>query len=244
VVEKVTIQFPGSSEPVVIKRDVLLSEESTCVSEEDFFKEPVYGVESANIGLESFDCDVHYSVEKFFGNEKDNEAPPAGKIKVGLAGFLNPEVTFSDGSKAKNDVNAVFASPYVKGKIKEFNDYYITQKGFKPLIQDDLKTLKMDIAQILSKIVNSTLIDKIQIKFFDGAAIYGAFTYLLGNVIAKDKVLLAPQIPFCIVYTKTDENGKKRVLARRFLVVGCYSKRITDRNAHAQSGGKEIGTVK
>jgi hypothetical protein len=181
------------------------------------------------------------TLEKFFGNKKDTEAPPAGKLKISP---LGREVTFPDGSKVKNDVNIVFTSPYVKEKIKVFNDYYITKKGFQPLTQDDLKTLKLDITQVLSKILTISTIDKLQIKFFDEAAIYGPFTHLFGNVIAKDKVLNIPHLPFCIVYTKVNENGKKRVMARRFLVVGVFTKNISEFNAKQDSGGREIGTIK
>jgi hypothetical protein len=46
------------------------------------------------------------------------------------------------------------------------------------------------------------------------------------------------------VYTHTNEKGEKRVIARRFLVVGFWFKNITKGHAMAGSGGKEIGTVR
>jgi hypothetical protein len=52
------------------------------------------------------------------------------------------------------------------------------------------------------------------------------------------------EAPFCITYVKENANGEKRVLVRRFLVVGIFSSIITENHSKAGSGGKEIGTVK
>jgi hypothetical protein len=87
-------------------------------------KEMVYGAESVSINPDTLECDVHYSIEKFFGNRKDTDAPPAGKMRVKLLG-MGTEVVFADGSQAKNDINSIFTSPYVKSKIEEFNNYII-----------------------------------------------------------------------------------------------------------------------
>jgi hypothetical protein len=248
MIDKVTLNVPGWSEPVVITPP-----------REDYFKKPVYGVESVDLGLESFDCDVKYSMEKFFGNKKDKEAPGAGQMRIQMLGF-GIGVVFEDGSKAKNDINAIFTSPYVKQKIKEFNDYYIGQKGYQPFTQEDASKLKTDVAQILRKFFSYNLFTKVQIKFFDGAAIYGMFSHFIGKeldrIVGSDngsdggpKALLGAVklnriIPYCIVYTHTNEKGEKRVFVKRFLVSGIYSKNINKITSHAGSGGKDIGTVK
>jgi hypothetical protein len=209
-----------------------------------WFNKPVYGVESVEIGSESLDCDVHYSMEKFFGNKKDGEAPAAGKMKIRRLGY-GSEVVFSDGSVAKNELRTIFSSPYVKQKIKEFDDYYIGKNGYGQFTPEDQKTFKIDLAQHFRKIfttstMGSPLIQGVQIKWFGKTAIYGLFGRLLGKGFNSG---LPGQAPFCIVYTKKNEKGEKRVIVRRFLVVGIFSKKITEGHSKAGSGGKEIGTV-
>jgi hypothetical protein len=246
-----------NGEKVGIKGEFSL-EDLGVVSDESWITTPIFGAESVTIDGKTIDHDVHYSLEKFFGNNKENGAPPAGKMKISAFGY-GTGVAFSDGSKAENDVNAIFTSPYVKGKINEFNDYYIKQKGFQPFTQQDANTLRTDVAQILRKVFQYNFVNKVQIKFFKGTAVYGLFDHLLGTAV--DKLLGSKGgaegglkglfintftnrgVPFCIVYTKED-NGKKRVFVRRFLVVGIWSKRITEGHAKAASGGKEIGTVR
>jgi hypothetical protein len=235
------------------------ADDSESKSTEGWFKTPFYGIESLSISQDAVDFNVNYSLEKFIGNKQDKGAPPAGKMRVKFLG-MGSEVVFSDGTTAKNDVNAIFTSPYIKEKIKEFNDYYINQKGYQPFTQEDARTLKMDAAQILRKFYTFNFMNHVEIKIFDGTAIYGIFSHLLGKAIDKllgsdggseggpknifIRSLMNYGIPFCIVYTHTDEKGQKRVIARRFLVVGVFSKKITDKHAMKKSGGKEIGTVK
>jgi hypothetical protein len=236
--------------------------ESTTQTDEDDFKswskESVYGIESVSIDQKSMECDVKYSVEKFFGNKKDKSAPPAGKMRITWLGN-GTKVVFADGSTEKNDVNAIFSSPYIKSKIEEFNNYYIKEKGYQPFTQEDAKTFKMDIAQILRKVLTISLVNKTTIRFFNGTAIYGLFDHIIGT--ALDKIFNAPGgaeggvkslifgtpintwIPFCIVYTHTDESGKKRVIVKRFLYSGVFTKNISKIVANSRSGGKEIGTV-
>jgi hypothetical protein len=249
---KVTFTLPDGR--AVSIEDIIKSMESTTNSEVDdddgsFMKKPVYGVESVSIDPKTMECDVKYSVEKFFGNKKDDSAPPAGKMRIKWLG-VGTEVVFQDGSEAKNDVNDIFTSPYIKSKIQEFNDYYINQKGYQPFTQEDAKNLKTDVAQILREFFTLTWVNKVQIKFFNGTAIYGLFGYFLGPVLDKlfgspggaeggpkalfISTLLNRGVPFCIVYTHTDEQGKKRVIVRRFLVVGIYSNNITA--GHAKWG--------
>jgi hypothetical protein len=234
------------------------TEAEDAMSTESWMREPVYDVESVSIDPKTMDCNVQYSVEKFLGNKKDPGAPPAGKMRIQLLGY-GTGVVFSDGSKAKNDVNAIFTSPYIKNKIKEFNDYYINQKGYQPFTQEDARTLRTDVAQILRKIFSLNIVNKVEIKFFDRTAIYGLFSHFLGKALDKAsdanggaeggvKSLLFPtqmngRIPYCIVYTHMNEKGEKRVIVKRFLVSGIFSKNITKGAAQRRSGGKEIGTV-
>jgi hypothetical protein len=118
----------------------------------------------------------------------------------------------------------------------------------------------MDVAQIIRKLYTFNLVNKLEIKIFDKTAIYGVFSHLIGKCL--DKVFDSPGgaeaglkallvnsrinnlIPFCIVYTHTDEKGEKKVIVRRFLYAGVYSKNISNMVAKSGSGGKDIGTVK
>jgi hypothetical protein len=86
-------------------------------SDESWIKEPVYGVESVTINAKTMECDAHYSLEKFMGNKADAGAPPVGKMRVQLLG-MGVGVVFSDGSKAKNDVNNILVLHMQKVKFK------------------------------------------------------------------------------------------------------------------------------
>jgi hypothetical protein len=120
------------------------------------------------------------------------------------------------------------------------------KKGYQPFTQEDSKTLKMDITQILRKIFSINIYNSIEIKFFEGTAIYGYFSKKL---IEKIPVLYKSQsmnihIPYCIAYTTNNKKEEKRVIVRKFLFVSIYSKNITKGHSKSGSGGKEIGTVK
>jgi hypothetical protein len=228
-------------------------------STESWVKEPIYGVESVVINPKTMECVAHYSVEKFFGNKKDEGAPLAGKMRIKFLG-AGTEVVFSDGSIAKNDLNEIFKSPYVTAKIQEFNNYYVKEKGYQPFTQEDARTFKFDLAQVLRKIFSYSLTNKVEIKFINGTAMYGLFSNLFGRFL--DKIFGAPGgaegglkqfiipawlnrgVPFCIVYTHTNEKGEKAVMVKRFLYAGVYSKKISQGTAKSGSGGKEIGKVK
>jgi hypothetical protein len=165
----------------------LLSEEQ---SSEAWFKEPSYDVDTIEIDTKSMECFVHYSTEKFFGEKKDKGAPAAGKMKITWFG-LGSKVVFNDGSTVANNMQSIFSSPYVKRKIKEFNDYYIKEKGYRPFTQKDKETFKIDAAQLIRKIYNFSLMQSLQIQWFEGTAIYGLFSQLLGkgidNLIKKQR---------------------------------------------------------
>jgi hypothetical protein len=214
-------------------------------SDNSWIKEPVYGVESVSINPETMECDVKYSMEKFLANKSDKNAPAPGKMKITTIG-MGSEVVFSDGSKAKNNINDVFSSPYIVGKIKEYNDYYIKQKGYQAFTQEDSKTLKLDVTQIISKIMMSTnFTNELEIKFINGTAIYGLFSKYMGKASDKLIGMNGGRIaPFCVVYTHTDEKGKKRVIVRRLLYVSLKMKDLHPLEKINQTGGKEIGTVK
>jgi hypothetical protein len=171
----------------------------TVIDDRSWIKESVYGIESLLIDPKTMDCDAHYSIEKFLGEKKDDNAPAAGKMRITWLG-LGSNVEFTDGSKVKNDMNSVFTSPYVKEKIKEFNNYYINEKGYRPFTSEDQKSFKIDLSQFLRKIYSISLMQKLQIKWFDETAIYGLFSHLLGK--ALDNLL-----------KKESEGGLGRVAA-------------------------------
>jgi hypothetical protein len=208
---------------------------------QSWIKEPVYGIESLLIDPKTMDCNVHYSIEKFLGEKKDDNAPAAGKMKIRLFLPSESDVEFADGSKVKNDTKSIFSSPYVKGKIEEFNDYYINEKGYRAFTSKDQESFKIDLTQLLKKIFSSSS-KKPFIKWFNGTAIYGYFDYFV-KASPNDSEKATVISPYCIAYIREGKDGEKKVFIRRFLLVGLSSK-ISKGQDKWGSGGKEIGTVK
>jgi hypothetical protein len=250
------VPIPGFSQPLIIKSKDYLSNEASIESE---MKECIYGVESITIDKNSFEADVKYSIEKFFGNKNDSGAPKPGKgvLYLGSEDFNYNTVNFLDGSTAKFDVNSIFNSSYVKNLAKEYNEYY-AKKGYKPFTEKDKSSIKLDSAQVLRKLYSNTTRYKLDINFFNNAAIYGIFSsqdlkkitdhYEIPDGSVKKNSENRSFTPYCIVYT-TPEN---KVFVKRFLYIAIqikgrkankYGVRLGRHESRNGSGGKEIGTV-
>jgi hypothetical protein len=169
-------------------------------------------------------------------------------MRVKRLGYSS-KVKFSDGSEADADIDSVFSSPYMKNKIKEFNDYYIGKKGYRAFKQEDRYKFKRDADQILRQIFNHNfLVEKVEIRMFNKTAIYGVFAVLLAKkideLIRQQPALRNVSIPFCICYIRENEKGESRVFIRRILAVSVYSEKMSKYEAKIGTGGKEIGTIR
>jgi hypothetical protein len=177
------------------------------------------------------------TTEELFNKKDDKNAPSTTKGRITLLG-LGFKIKFEDGSKVNATAKDIFSSPFMKAKIKEFNDYYIGKLKYRPFTGNDMKNVKLDVQQILRKIFQLNIMNKVGFKVIDGTGFYGLFSWMLGNV--ADKITDSPHrengilkiimdsfffgttasllsskannsrlsAPYCIVYIKPGEEGK------------------------------------
>jgi hypothetical protein len=121
------------------------------------------------------------SMESLMGNKKDDAAPDTTKCRITVLG-LGFKAKFNDGEEVPADADSMFKSKHMQAKIKEFDDYYIKKLGYRAFTKQDESKLKMDAAQVLRKIYQFNVINKVGFKFIDGAGIYGLWNWALGSL--------------------------------------------------------------
>ncbi len=124
------------------------------------------------------------TTEALFNNKDDKEAPDTTKCRITWLG-LGFEAKFSDGEKVAADADGIWKSKHMQSKLKEFDDYYIGKLGYRSFTNQDKSKLKLDASQVLRKIFNFSLMNKVEFKEINGHGIYGLFNWGLGKLADK-----------------------------------------------------------
>jgi hypothetical protein len=153
------------------------------ISEEDVYESTIESVEfyadDPNTAL------VQVANEKVLNNAKDKFSPDTGKVRITVLG-LGFKGKFSTGETVPADANSLFKSEYMKEKFKEFDNYYINEKGYRPFTKADESRLKLDKAQLLRKIFQFNVMNKVSFNYIDGHGLWGLWNWALGEVVGKN----------------------------------------------------------
>jgi hypothetical protein len=160
----------------VITLDSLVNDELE-VTEEDIF--------NIGPGYAEFFIDhpekMLVSTEAVFNNKDDKEAPDTTKCRITVLG-LGFKAKFTGGEEVPADADAIFGSNHMKAKLKEFDDYYIGKLGYRPFTKQDEYKFHSDTAQILRKIYQFNLFNKVGFNYIDGHGLWGLWKWGLGKI--------------------------------------------------------------
>jgi len=232
------------------------------VTLEELLEEPEVVIEQTE-GIEAYECFIdnpnmglafadmgEVTVEKWIGHAADKKAPDAIKLRISKLGF-GGDAILPDGSKVKLTYKDVLGSTYVKNALKEWDDYYVKQLGYRQFTQEDKGKMKTDFSQYLCKLFSLTWTSKLSCEVIDGHGYFSQFATTLGKEIIdnlerpqNEMKWAANQGGVFIIYVKPSQDGKPdKVFSRRFITLGVITKKANYFEKRGGSGGIDIGKI-
>lgn len=189
--------------------------------------------------------------EKWLGNKRDKNAPKPLTFKIAFFSgkVVVKDPTTKDKTKIVGDMDKIMAVLVVQAKIKECDEYYLSQ-GYHLMTDQEYAKLKMDWTQRTDDAnanVGSFGGLQMSIKKVGNHFIYGLWLESWGKWIngmkdADHVMAKGGAAHYNIVYVKTNAKGEPVATEKRFLFVSANGL-LNLIARHTKSGGRDIGKI-